>query len=266
MTNLQNNQQQKADSFADPKTAYALAEFLCGQFAKTLIVIFRHDFGERYFNVVDTVGSSATFAGFAVVALILLAEANDGYIVGFFLLGFIAVSISHLFVAGQRDRQGRRWHSRYAGTSYLAFLAPGNVFFVQRYIEPFVALLGGSFLYSINKPLGIWVAFSGICIAITEQLAAQRFRNKFLDTVDAQIEAENLGEAIAGKKDATETEGYILPIPTYYSDERRAELYDGMKKLDPALQAMIDDADAAKKELEPPTPLFYEEESNSPER
>lgn len=253
MNPFQSGQREKPEGFADPKLAYAAVEFICGQFAKTVIVFLRHDFGERYFNVIDSFGSTLTFIGFAVVAGVVLASENDGLVLGLFLFGFIGMSLFHLFLAKQRDRSGRRWHSRYPGTSYLAFIAPGNVFFVQRYLEPILAIILGFALAVINRPLGVWFVFSGFCIAATEQIAAQRFRNRLLDAIDAQIEAEQLGEAIAGNKNPYETEGFVFPIPNYYTDEQRTALYKGMTKLDPSLQAMIDETTTATsdKEAEP---------------
>ncbi len=161
------NQREKPEGFADPQKAYALAEFLCGQFAKTTIVFLRHDFGERYFNIFDSLGSSVTLIGFAVVAGLVFQEKDGGYPLGFFLLCFIVASFVHIQLVKHRNRRGRRWHSRYSGTSYLGFLSRRDPFFVQRWIEPYLCFFLGAIVYMLNRPLGVWLAFSGFCIALT---------------------------------------------------------------------------------------------------
>ena len=52
---------QTSQGYTYSRTAYVWAEFLLGQFARTVTVFFRYDFGERYFNVADVLGSSFTF-------------------------------------------------------------------------------------------------------------------------------------------------------------------------------------------------------------
>jgi hypothetical protein len=244
-----NNPDRNKDT--DFKASYVWAEFLCGQFAKTAIVFLRHDFGERYFNVVDSFGASATFIGYAFVASIILAEKDDGFVLALFLLCFVAMSGLHLILANRRSRSGRRWHSRYPGTSFLEFLAPGNVFFVQRWIEPFLTIFTGIAIGIINRPLGVWLVFSGICIAATEQMRAQRFRNRLLDMIDSQIETEQLSAAVFEQKQPKETEGFVLPIPKYYTPEQRRAVYVGMSQLDPALQAMMDESTVTTGRREP---------------
>lgn len=236
----------KPSTFGDSSKSYAAAEFLTGQFAKTLIVFFRYDFGERYFNVLDSFGASLTFIFVIGIASFFLGSDYDNYIVGLFLLGFVVISLLHLAIAKQRSREGRRWHSRYNGTSYLAFLSPENVFFVQRYVEPILAILVGFGLLFFNKPLGFWFIFAGFSIAATEQIAAQRFRNKMLDAIDSQIEAEHLGDAVSGKKKAHETEGFVLPVPSYYTEDQRQDIYNGITQLDPALEALISESKQGK--------------------
>lgn len=235
----------------NPKNAFAFAEFLIGQFAKTIVVFLRQDFGARYFNVSDFLGSMATFAVYTFLFLMFFAgktgnkrpgdNSDDGTILGLFFLGFIAMSIYHQYIASRRERSGRRWHSRYAGTSFFSFLYPTDIYIVQRYIEPILAVIAGYAAYNyLNQPLGLWLVFAGLCLGAIEQFQAARSRNRLLDAIDAQIEAQNLGAALAGNKTAEETEGFVLPVPSYYSTAQRRALEDGMTRLDPALQAILD--------------------------
>jgi hypothetical protein len=248
----QSNPSQRPTGFSDPRAIYAFVEFLAAQFAKTIEVYFRKDFGQRYFGIGNVFGSILTF-GLYLSAVPYLMERStrrspatasaedDSWILGLFFLGFVALGLLHQIAAWLRQRRGQRWHSRYSGTSHLAFLSPGNPYIVQRYIEPGIAFVIGWLLFNyLNRPLGAWLIFASFCLAATEAINAKRARNRILDAIDAQIEAKHLGEALAGNKDAEDTEGFVLPVPKYFDKAQRAAIYDGMVTLDPALAAIMD--------------------------
>ena len=250
----------RPSSFGDPRTAYALAEFVCGQFAKTIVVFLRCDFGERYFNVSDLLGSTFTFAIYGAVILLLFTTGRGGdaihqyggsreqnaAVLIVFLLCFLAMSVFHRVISFVQNLSGRRWHSRYAGTSYLRFLTAlplVTTYTVQRFVEPALALTA-AFAFGLLSPvLGLWLCFAGLSLAATEHLQHRRARNRVLDAIDAQIEAEQIGNAIAGNKSARATEGFVLPVPRYFSQQQRETLLSGMTRLDPALQAIMDTPD-----------------------
>ncbi|HEX8474589.1 MAG TPA: hypothetical protein VF666_11190 [Pyrinomonadaceae bacterium] len=258
----QPQQAARIDNYTDPRSIFALVEFLASQFAKTIVVFFRCDFGERYFNISDFFGASLTFMIYAGAVLLFLptntrgAEfagnpANSGQALGVFFLCFLLMSIYHRLAALIQKLGGRsRWHSRYGGTSYLRILTAlpfVGIYFVQRFVEPLIALVVGSILFNLSPPLGAWFVFAALCLAATEQLAYTRARNRVLDAIDAQIEAEHLGEAISGTKTVKETEGFVLPVPTYFNRGQRWRLTKAMRQLDPALQSIMDASqDAAK--------------------
>lgn len=251
---------ERPSSFGDPRMAYALAEFVCGQFAKTVVVFLRWDFGERYFNVSDLLGSTFTFTIYGAIILLFLATGRGGNavhqygggkeqnaaVLGVFLLCFLAMSVFHRLISFVQKLGGRRWHSRYAGTSYLRFLTALPLvtsYTVQRYIEPALALLAACVFGLLSPVLGLWLGFAALSLAATGYLQHRRARNRVLDAIDAQIEAEQIGNAIAGNKSAQETEGFVLPVPRYFSPQQRAALLGGMTRLDPALQAIMDTSD-----------------------
>jgi hypothetical protein len=247
----QSNTSQRPTGFSDPRAVYAFVEFLAAQFAKTIEVYFRKDFGQRYFGLGNVFGSALTFGLYLFITLFSFiggslrqtptSKDDDSWILGLFFLGFVALGFLHQFTAWLRQRRGQRWHSRYAGTSHLAFLWPGNPYIVQRFIEPAISLIIGLLILNyVNRPLGAWLIFASFCLAATEQINATRARNRILDAIDAQIEAKHLGEAIAGNKDVEDTEGFVLPVPKYFDKAQRAALYDGMVTLDPALAAIMD--------------------------
>lgn len=247
----QPNTAQRPTGFSDPRTVYAFVEFLAAQFAKTIEVYFRKDFGQRYFGIGNVFGSALTFGLYLSVIIPALmsrsprqpnvSQEDDSWILGLFFLGFVALGLLHQLTSWLRQRRSQRWHSRYSGTSHLAFLWPGNPYIVQRFIEPGISLIIGFLVLNyLNRPLGAWLMFAGFCLAATEAINAKRARNRILDAIDAQIEAKHLGEAIAGNKDAEDTEGFVLPVPKYFDQAQRAALYDGMVTLDPALAAIMD--------------------------
>src|ERR1700749_1278905 len=218
---------ERPTGFTDSRSLFAFVEFLAGQFAKTIVVFLRWDFGERYFNISDFFGASLTFIIIAGVVMLFLSSRSGGNPIAdidtwplrIFFLCFLVISIYHRFIAWlQMQGDRRRWHSRYAGTSFLRILTAlpfVSTYTVQRFIEPALAIVIGSFIFSFTQPLGAWIIFSGLCLALTEQFAYVRARNRLLDAIDAQIESQHLGDAISGTKTIEETEGFALPVPTY---------------------------------------------------
>ena len=278
---IMNSSSQRADGFADPRTAFAAVEFILGQFAKTLTVFFRHDFGERYFNVVDILGSSFTFLLFGgFIALLTeetqsnrvrttadragIVQSNEAKILILFLLGFVAMSILHRVLAWHSKKKRPHWHSRYSGTSHLSAVLPASAhdfiqrevapflgiserYLVQRYIEPLVGIFAGSFVANfVNPPVGAWIIFASLSLAAVEWIDNARANNRMLDAIDAQIEARYLGEAIKGtmQTNAAATSGFVLPITPNLSAAEKQALAEGMTRLDPALEAILDTPEA----------------------
>lgn len=277
MAYIPSSDNSRPSTFGDPFRAYALAEFFLGQFAKTIIVFFRYDFGERYFNVADMLGSTATFIGIGFF-IVLASEAidNKGDAIAFtaFLIGFLAMSILHRILAWQYKKIRPHWHSRYSGTSFVSlfidrfetsreiaysfvqFFGVPERYIIQRYIEPGIAFFASiPFFFIINRPLGVWLMVSSMSLAVTEWLAGARSRDRILDAIDAQIESQNLNKVIAGETNPAQTDGFVLPVPSYYEDWRRGAerqtLYEGMTKLDPTLQAMMKSSENIHDTIEP---------------
>lgn len=99
--------------------------------------------------------------------------------------------------AWMRITQGERWHTKSRGLSHLAFL-PFSEHIVQRFIEPTVcAVLGFLFLSLGQTSMGIWLLFSGLCLAALEAIIYDVQLNQMLDQLDGLVEAEVAAENAA---------------------------------------------------------------------
>ena len=281
------NSNQRPDGFTDPRTIYALTEFILGQFARTLTVFFRYDFGARYFNIVDILGSSFTllFIGGFIAFLFEVRESNSGSdttakitsaatnaaqdnsfkVLIFFLFAFLIMCAVHILQAWNAKKKRPIWHSRYSGTSHLSVILPTSAhafieteialflgiserYLIQRFIEPFIAFVAGVVLLSgINQPLGAWFTFSALSLGFVEWIDNARAKNRLFDSIDAQIESQNLGEAIRGAAQirGTATAGFVMPVSPNLKPKQQQDLAEGMTRLDPALEAILHTPDAA---------------------
>lgn len=185
----------------------------------------------------------------------------------------------HKLAAWYAARTNRRIHSYYSGTSFitqaliysaqetgsksrpgfdkaigfLTFLFTDMAFAVKRWLEPLIAIIIGSVIgIFLNGQLGSWLIFSGFCLGAHEFLIAVHQRNRLLDAMDAQIEAENLGKTLSGNFTPRQTEGFVLPVPKYFSQEQREKLAKGMTRLEPALEAIIDQPEPKPEQKAPP--------------
>ena len=260
------NNSKSNEAYGEFRSALNFAEFVAGLFAKTIAVFFRHDFGTRYFSWSSAVGSSLTIIIGGIGIVLLLAAVTETpkdvefYPLIAFLLGFVAISAMHNLLAWQYKKRRPLWHSRYTGKSHLLSLLPQNFrdslnrdvmpffgvslhYVIQRFVEPLLTITAGMFTgYIINAPLGAWLITGGLSLAAVEWLNATRYRQQITDAIDAQIEAQWIGEAITTTTpDANKTSGFVLPVPSYFGTAERQKIYNGMVRLDPALQAIMDE-------------------------
>ena len=272
---------QTSQGYTYSRTAYIWAEFLLGQFARTITVFFRYDFGERYFNVAGVLGSSVSFlitgGAIAVIAEYLTgdkptsianaaqdaqhaAQNHANYVLILFFICFLAMSLMHRLQAWDSKKHRQQWHSRYDGTSFISVMLPDAAhdwineyicvplnmserYIVQRFIEPTIACGAGvMMLITFNPPLGAWWIFAGLSLAFAEWIGSARGKNKLLDAIDAQIESSNLGTALSRTSQikAEKTSGFVLPVSPRLDGEAQAKLAQGMRILNPELQAILD--------------------------
>jgi hypothetical protein len=209
-------------------------------FSVTVEVFLRHSFGERYLNVFTAYG-----------AIILLAIGYEfplfypkRFLFAVFALAFVFMCFVHRITISKRRRKGVRWHSRYAGTSYDFWkIIPLEQHITQLYFEPTLIILAGFLIIGFTGDrLGGWLVFSGLCLAVTGQIDAARFRNQVLDVMDSQIESEQLNRAVVELKDPSQTEGFSVPVSlNNYSSAQRVSFADAIRRVDPALRGMMSD-------------------------
>lgn len=272
------------EAYSEFRSAMNFAEFVAGLFAKTITVFFRHDFGTRYFSWSNAVSSIFALLACTFVVIGFLTGGSqdetsefEKYPLIAFLIGFIIISLTHNILAWHYKKERAFWHSRYTGTSHLESLLPDRFrdklnrdilpffgvplrYVVQRFVEPGITVSVGLFTaFVLNTPLGLWLTFSGLSLAAIEWLNATRYNRRITDAMDAQIEAQWIGEAITTTTpDANKTNGFVMPVPSYLKPQERQAIYSGMMQLDPALKAIMDEP-----QLVPKIPVTPQETINN---
>lgn len=233
------NQQQQPNPFEnDFKTAMNYAQLAVRLFSMTAEVFLRHSFGERYFNLFSMCGSC--------VLLGVASQFPGQQLMPFFFVAFLVMCVVHRIAIFKRGRQGVRWHSRYAGTSYGFWQAlPFRQHTIQLYFEPALILGVGFLVFNISArgdALGLWLMFSGICLAASGQMDAFRVRSQILDVIDNQIESEHLNASVVEMKDPSRTEGFSVPVSlNQYTPAQRVSFADAMRRIDPTLRNIMSD-------------------------
>lgn len=207
----QSNASPMQETSSRGRAALIAAENLAVTIALTVLVFWRHSFGERYFSLFGIYGKLATY-GLLLLLAFKASEQLDTLPLGLFFFVSFALCLWHSFKIWLRNHRGERWHTRYNGTPWLASILPINPFTIKRWIEPALTILAGVMLASFNQALGGWLIFAGTCLGVTEALTAARFRTLILDAQDKDIESRHLRDALIEQKEAKHTEGFVIPV------------------------------------------------------
>ncbi len=119
--------------------------------------------------------------------------------VGNYLMIAVAFAVTALAIIQRRSawssiKRGQRWHTKSRGISYLSAL-PFPEHIVQRFIEPAVCFVVGLLLLvTLSKMAGLWLIFSGLCLAVLEAIIYDIQLNNLLDQLDGMVEAEVAAE------------------------------------------------------------------------
>ena len=193
-------------------------------------LIFRRNFGERYFNLYLYFGGAMWFWIFAlgmvnIPALLglsitpLVSNAVIFTIVGII---FFSLMIWHLvirkFMPINVDCYARYDGDVFPLFYYLPYAKDQNgnprEYLIRQLYEPgFILLLGIAIAIFINPQTGSWLILSAIGMAVKECVRFQKVRNLILDQIDADIVGKNLKAAIKGEP-VKNTQGvYIAGMP-----------------------------------------------------
>lgn len=174
---------------------------------------------------------------------------------------YVLACLVHFGSVAVRKLKGVRCYSRYAGDSLLPWRrlpfydAIGGQYNVQLYGEPLLLIA----LHFVLKPfvpqLGVFFLLCGVSLLVKGYAQHAAFRQRVLDTVDRQIEAEQLGKAVSEWKDPAglATEGYVIPsyLRQRPAEQRRERIKTAKKavglvgplfrKLDAALDGLLEE-------------------------
>ncbi len=233
------NQQQPSSMYEEFQKILNYAQIIVRFLSITVEVFLRYSFGERYLNLINVYGAVLLLAVAIDIPFLLGRERS---LIQIFLLAYILMCIVHKLSIWRRKKKGVRWHSRYAGTSYEFWkLLPFKQYTIQFYFEPLLVFLLGVLISNLtNDALGGWLMFSALCLAITGQIDAARYRNQVLDVMDSQIESEQLNATVVEMKDPSQTEGFYVPVSlNNYSPAQRVGFADAMRRIDPKLRDIM---------------------------
>lgn len=197
-------------------------------------VLFRRDFGERHLTGFTALGGAALI-GVATGVSVLMVDRNNvpwgglessslpsGRIVpmvigGVWLLLFVAGVKEQAYRVRSRHRMGVRWHSWNSGVPRVSSMTGG--------VEMVLGIGLGIVMCFLGVPLlGLLMIFSAIHSAMNDAHAMSQFYNRILDTIDGQIEADNLTKAIEYRLEPTQIEGLLATLPTSMSKDFRSKI------------------------------------------
>ncbi len=189
--------------------------------SNSVIVFLRSNLGYRLMKpwVFGVIFLFLFFAGFGGMTTFALAGgagrsgATDG---GSFPLACYALALGGLAIYHRRKgwklifRKVDPVHTMSRGDSHLTKALPKvPEWIIQRYIEPFLVMVLGIILVRLQwTVLGVWLFFSGVCLAAIEAFVLEATINAMLDPLDDRIEANMMREmdaSIAGNGQAGTT-------------------------------------------------------------
>lgn len=236
------------DAFAAAASIMYLLYWFLGWFVMSVVVFLRRGFGERYLSWLNL------YFGYSIIApLVWLstwtgsgAEAvrtgSSSLFVAYGLISliwwvFVGLSLYHRFAIWHRDRTGRAWHTLYRGHSWIRLPFVSDEV-MKKWVEPGMVLLIAYFMSSIDRPVCLWLTFSGIALLVHEQIAYHVERQRFLDMRDAQIESQNIQAALAGRP-VEETRGFAIASSNQQLIRTEPGLKTAFASLSPDLRELV---------------------------
>ncbi|KAA0220209.1 MAG: hypothetical protein KJ057_16725 [Phycisphaerae bacterium] len=175
--------------------AFGLAFQLTRMMSLPLQIFFHNGFGERALtsgNVFFVLVIMYALAGYAGPREMIFAmPAVNG-----FVIAYLVASLMRLFGIYKRIRENTPVHSYYNGRPWpFFFRICRNEDVIKRYLEPITAALLGIIIAQFS-PVGAFIGLSAVFLAVHSHLQYMLRRRKYLDTRDAQIEAQLMQERL----------------------------------------------------------------------
>lgn len=207
---MQGQQQSRASYYASSK---ALVIIVMEFFSRSVEVFIRKDFGVRYFDMLGASGSALTLFIVVMIAAFQFGEDMQAgnVILGLYLLAYVVMAIIHIQLAKYRKEMIHSW---YPGTPLLySWLFKDMAWpkieehHCKLYLEPLAVFLVSLPVAVLSPQLSVWLTLSALFMFARGQRALRASREKYLDMVDAQIEADALANVIKGIKQPCEAKG-----------------------------------------------------------
>lgn len=183
-----------------------LAGYVCMRDARPTVFTSTNIYGQTYSYDKDPVLSSKLVYGVAG---------------GWLVLFLIAWGI-HQRRIRRRYATGDVWHSRCSGVPVFEGLKDW-----VRYVAT-AALAFGAFKLRL-EPVMALIVVSLLVTIVTDEAERRAFHNMILDTIDAEIEAKHLAEAVANRKRPQDVEGMNAALPAYVSNTYRTRAGEAIR-------------------------------------
>ncbi len=176
------NAQRPAESQGD---GLSFLYSLCYVHATTLAVFLRRDFGR------EALGLNAFLA--MLLILVFYSLTADRAVFVFFVC-WLAAQITQRVRTFRLIRSGEIFHSRYAGTPWLAMTVPlvRKESTARGLIEPLICLIAGALLCPVSENLGGFVMFGLFTFLIRNGIEREIVRKRVEQMHDAEIEQQFL--------------------------------------------------------------------------
>lgn len=223
----------------------ALLILVSSCFTVSVVPFLRRDFGERYFGWINLFFGYTVIANFAFLGNIIGVAAGNrfSFLMTACWLSFVAMSLYHRWEISRKNRTGQEWHSMSMGTSILPF--PFSEEKIFKCIEPALIFLAGVVLWKMTHVVGLWLMISGLSLLVNNHLVYYFQRENILNIRDAQIEAQMMRPAMAGKP-AKETAGFVIARSNIELIKKDPGLKSAFSNLPSDLKDMFDaEPDAA---------------------
>jgi hypothetical protein len=236
-------------------------------FTLSVEVFLHRQFGERYLTLTGIVLGGFTFQfvawmwNFKPSTLIPLMSFGMWMsptpskpvavfdLVGFCIVVYYLVAGWHLIAIFVRNREGKMWYSRSSGLSF-PFLTWINTLgkrfnfhqdLVKMYVEPAMCYGVGWFLTKSMGPNfpATWLTIAGIALFLKSQIEYGERKKALLDQLDAIIEAREVAEMLAGKRQDAPDQGLTVSAAVPVGEQRQS-LDDIFASTDPALAKLMD--------------------------